>query len=237
MNVFKIVPIDQIQRLNIDPDDAKRLFNGPFGRGQAYEEQWLPLRVRRLEESGAMRDNGTVLGDYTSIGSFVSTPVFSGRARRIIEPLLGAQAQWFPLDFDECEYWIVNLLDTVELDPSTSVFKRFDGGKISTVRKYGFRAMDVGDHWLFKAREAPFSTLATDRFQNLVTAEGLTGFWFRCIWNSTLAPFSVDRVDDLTEILSRPEVYGPDGVSPGFESKWPADWKKRAQEIKKGIKH
>ena len=60
----------------------------------------------------------------------------SARAKQIFEPLLGENAQWLPLAFDECEYWLLNSLRVLDaLDLSQASVRHFTHGTGFTVEE------------------------------------------------------------------------------------------------------
>jgi hypothetical protein len=232
MRIYRVGCIDAAQRLDMAPEDQAHLFRGRLGSGKTFSEKWTPPTVWHMVLP-RLSDRNRRLCDITIVANHIGTPVLSARAKQAFEPRLGANVEWLPLPFDGCEYWLLNVLRTVELDKTRAVTRDFSDGQPGPVEKYAFHESDVADLWLFKAHSWPISVLCTERVRDLVEAEQLTGFWFRCAWDSTYEPFGIDRINDSSDVLSRPEIYGPDGIQPGFERYWPPEWKQRAQELKK----
>ena len=229
MRVFNISPHDDVQRFDMDVDLQVGVLRN-LGRGQAHEGPWTPIPVQRLKKPRKRREES--LCDLSAVAANVSVPVMSARARQVLEPILGADAQWLRLVFDEGEYWLLNLLRVVDaVDPTMAAVRRFPDGRVADIEEYAFVAEVVAREWLFKVSTATFDVLATDRLRELVLDHALTGFHFQPVWDSGHKPFRVFPGRD--HIRSRPEVFGPDGFVANYSEFWPAEWKELARQRKR----
>jgi hypothetical protein len=227
MRIYSVGPRDDVQRLDIDielrVDMLKRL-----GLGVPWEGAWTPPRAWRLQKP--RKRTPEPLCDWTTVGAAEGCPALSSRAKDVVEPLIGP-AQWLPLEFEECEYWLLNLLHLPEvLDVDASKVSRLPDGKVREIEEFAFRPPAVADEWLFKLSASPGSVFATDRFRDCVEREGLTGLFFQPVWDSEHAPFK--PIPDRGDIIKRPEIYGPKGFVPNVKELWPPEWKKHTQRIK-----
>lgn len=225
MQVFVVSSIDSAPRVSISDADLAHLFRGNLGRAKAYPKEWKPVIALRLK-----RPRERSVKPYCDI-SFVlameDVPLFSLRAKTCLEPVLGDAVQWLPLEFDEKEFWLVNVLETVAIDNSKANIKMYDGKPTSTIETYAFNTNEVFGKRLFKESSRTFSVLCTAEFKETILKHKLTGFFFECVWDSRYAPFS-SSLSNSVDIKSRPEIFGPDGVAPipkQFRERfWPPEW-------------
>lgn len=229
MRIYSIGPHDNVQRLDMNVDQRVAIMR-TLGRGAAHEGSWHPLPVWRLKKPRKRQTEE--LCDLTAVGAAEGVPVMSAHAKKILEPILGKGAEWLPLAFDEREYWLLNSLRVLDaLDLSQASIRHLPHGPVWSIEKYAFRPSVVADEWLFKVSTATNPVLVTDRFRSLVESEGLTGFFFQPVWDSEHRPFrpTANRED----ILTRPEIYGPEGFVTNLEEYWPPEWKEQARQIKR----
>jgi hypothetical protein len=224
MQVHYITPLDRAQRLDMTDEDVSRIFGStsPIGWAKPFEGAWTAPDTWRFKKPRKRKIED--LADVTAVLARCDSLVMSERAKSVLEPLLGDSAQWLPLAFPECEYWLLNLLRVVEMDDDAEIDfppSRTDNG---FVYAYSFRTRDVENEWLFKARKGTYAVLCTDRFIELVKREKLSGFWFGLVWDSDHKPFRDNAVSQEV-VRSRPEIYGPHGILPSFEHFWPEEWK------------
>lgn len=229
MRICSLEIRDDVQQLNADVNWQLEVLR-TLGRGARCAQPWNPVPVSRLHKPRKRRVEE--LCDVTAIAAHVDVPVFSERARNVLQPILGATAEWLPLAFDEAQYWLLNLLQVIDvLDVSKAHVRTLPNGRVLDIDTYAFKEELVSDQWLFKVVQHPFSVFATDRFRELVKVENLTGFFFQPVWDSDHAPFK--PIPGRAEILTRPEIYGPEGFVPNVQELWPDEWKQRAREMKK----
>jgi hypothetical protein len=232
MRIYSMGIHDDVQMLDTHVDQQVTTLRA-VGRGKQAEGIWQPLPVWRLKKPRKRKLED--LCDVTAVCASVDKPVMSSRAKRLLEPVLGTDAQWLALSFEECEYWILNSLRVLDaVDLSGSAVGYFPDGRVSDVEKYALRESVVADEWLFKASVAPYDVLVTERFRSLVTREKLTGIYFQPVWDSAHKPFSAFA--GRKEIATRPEVFGPKGFVPDREEFWPVEWKEEAEELKRQAK-
>jgi hypothetical protein len=149
---------------------------------------WVPLPVRRDYE---VKDNLTKpLGDRVGIDAETDPMVLSRRALDVLLPHIGSLGQVLPLAFDEAEYAFFNITNVVDaLDESKSELERFPStGRLSRVLRYAFKPEAVRDQLLFKIPQQPGGfAFVTDRFVEIVKANGLTGFGFDKKWTDEVS--------------------------------------------------
>ena len=232
MRIYDLSPIDDALLFSADVQHQLTVLR-PLGRGQSYEGHWVPLPVWPLKKPRKRRTEP--LCDLSSVAAMSSLPVLSARARQCFEPILEPYAQWLPLAFDDEPRWLLNSLRVIEaLDEPRSQITRFDDGRVSGIETYAFVESQVADEWLFKVATFPYLVLVTDRFRDLVMRSGLTGFHFQPVWDSEHRPFR--PTPGKAEMLTRPEIYGPDGFVPNMREYWPAEWKEQARQMKRSGK-
>ena len=226
MQVFEMSCIDAAPRLSASLNDQIRLFgDGLIGSGRAYTAVWHPLAVSRFHKP---RDRK--IRPYLDI-SFIlakgSTPVFSKLAKTCLTPVLGDTVQWLPVDFDEQEFWLVNVLESVSFDTEKSKITTYLGGGTGAIEQFAFDELTVKDKRLFKVKQKPIYVLCTERLRECVIQNQLTGFHFSVVWDSRYNPFPAG-LDNNTDVIGRPEIYGPYGIKPidkEFRHKfWPLEW-------------
>jgi hypothetical protein len=148
---------------------------------------WVPLPVRRDYE---VKDNLTKpLGDRVGIDARVDPMVLSRRALDVLLPHIGNLGQVLPLAFDEAEYAFFNITNVVDaLDEAKSELKYFSDGGFHRVLRYAFKPEAVRDQLLFKIPQQPGGfAFVTDRFVEIVKANGLTGFGFDKKWTDEVS--------------------------------------------------
>jgi hypothetical protein len=147
---------------------------------------WVPLPVRRDYE---IKDNLTKpLGERAGIDARVDPMVLSRRALDVLLPHIGNLGQVLPLAFDEAEYAFFNVTNVVDaLDEAQSELKYFSDGSFHRVLRYAFKPEAVRDQLLFKIPQQPGNfAFVTDRFVEIVRANGLTGFGFDKKWTDEI---------------------------------------------------
>jgi hypothetical protein len=136
------------------------------------------------------RTSKAKFADYSNLSHDVH-PVFSERAKRVLEPHLAGLGRWIQLDSDEAPYWLFFITNVVDaLDEAKSDVRRFaDGKRVMRIASYAFKPEVIRDQFLFTLPQQPGSDrLVTDRFIDLVHEHGLTGFWFQRLWSSERGP-------------------------------------------------
>ncbi len=144
--------------------------------------RWVPLPVIR---DYSVKDNLTKpLGDRVGIDADVDPMVLSRRALDVLLPYIGKLGQVLPLAFKEADYAFFNITNVVDaLDESKSELKYFSDGGFHRVLRYAFKPEAVCDQLIFKIPQQPCGfAFVTDRFVEIVKANGLTGFGFEKKW-------------------------------------------------------
>jgi len=200
MRICSLEIRDDVQQLDADVDWQLEVLR-TLGKGAKHAQSWQPVQVRRLKKPRKRRVED--LCDVTAIAAHTDVPVLSDRAKSILQPVLGSAVEWLPLVFDEAQYWLLNVLHVIDaLNVSKAHIRTLPSGRVLDIDTYAFKSEVVSDEWLFKVVQHPFSVLVTDRFRELVAAQGLTGCFFQPVWDSEHAPFK--PVPGRAEILTRP---------------------------------
>jgi hypothetical protein len=191
--VYSISVYDNVQRLDMSLEDQKRLMRGRVGSGKRVDGEWTPPKCGRFIKPRSRKPEK--LHDITFVLAKANIPLLSRKAKQLFEPLLGDQAQWLAVDFQECEYWMLNVLRLVDIDEEKSDIHHYPSGGMPLIRHYVFREKDISNEWLFKTNVHTYSVHCTDRVRELVEKEGLTGFWFRPLWDSDVGSLTLpDKV-------------------------------------------
>lgn len=153
--------------------------------GRRIQNPWKPILVKRMEPEKKLE-----LGDAPG---FV-LPVFSKRALAVLDPLIKNSVEKLELRFAEAEYYAINVisvLDVIDYDKSKYITYR-DGKRIMTFQKYVFRECEqLKDVNIFKIVDEPRRrAFVSDEFKKAVERNGLLGFKFKLVWDST------QKVDD-----------------------------------------
>jgi hypothetical protein len=126
------------------------------------------------------------LGDYSNL-SYDVHPVFSERAKQLLAPHVQGLGQWIELVSEhDPTYWlfyITNVVDALNVEKSEVVYFPSTPGKVMAIDRYTFKLEAVRDQVLFTLPQRPGSNrCVTDRFVDIIKANGLTGFEFKLLW-------------------------------------------------------
>ena len=182
---------------------------------------WQVLELRRMVEE---EENDFELTDFTSVGIDSRHPLCSSRVRETLATVCGVSGQWLGVDFPEKEYSMLNLTHVIDaLDAENSTLKYFkSSGNFDGIKRYAFFPELIEDEWIFREKTDRHGVFCTPRFVDLIKQEGWTGVELAPVWDSEHEPFMM--MPERSEILSRPEIYGPDGFIGGFQHVWPKEW-------------
>jgi hypothetical protein len=159
----------------------------------AVEERAFFAKHQRIE---VMRNNENLprgtkrqLGDYSNVNNNIH-PVFSVRAKQLLAPHLEGLGQWIELvSENDPVYWlfyITNIVDALDVQKSGLAYFKSTPGKVMDIDSYVFKPEAVVDQMLFTLPQRPGSNrCVTDRFVEIVKANGLTGFEFKPLWSSS----------------------------------------------------
>lgn len=148
-------------------------------RGDPWKPVWMYMIM--TDPEGGPREPADM--PWHSAG----TMVLKDRARRVLEPVLGEDAEWLPgYDSDGGELWLVHPWRIVDaLDEEHSDVERFkDSTKIMRVRKYALRAEALAGLRCFRLLQQPHRMFVTDEVASAVRVAGLHGTSFVPIWRS-----------------------------------------------------
>jgi hypothetical protein len=157
-------------------------------RSRARGEPWEPIWLFMVTTDPEGRPRRSA--DMPWCGS--QTMALKEPARRILEPVLGDDAEWLPAyDSDGENLWLVHpwrLVDALDEDHSDLV--RFqDGVKIMRVNRYALRGEAVAGMRCFRLPQQPHIMFVTDEVASAVSAAGFHGTGFVPIWRSLLHEF------------------------------------------------
>ncbi|HLK13229.1 MAG TPA: DUF1629 domain-containing protein [Fimbriimonadaceae bacterium] len=142
--------------------------------GSPRSESWQPLPAKIDPcENPAQRGKPV---DFPAVAGGMA---FSARALEALYPLIGDKIEALPLDCRDGRYYLINVLNKVELDEPRSEFRRVPSGRISTISKYAFpRGSTDGQH-IFKLKQKPLGeTFVSPEFKQAVEAHNLVGLVF-----------------------------------------------------------
>lgn len=145
--------------------------------GRSHLKQWKPIQVKRMEP-----EKGLELSDAPG---FIF-PVFSRRALNCLEPLINKNVEILPLDFDEKEYFGINIITVLDaIDYEKSIYKTYrDGKRIMAFKKYDFLPDVIKGIPIFKILdEKTRYAFVSDEFKQIVEKNELIGFSFKLVWN------------------------------------------------------
>jgi hypothetical protein len=172
------------------------------------------------------RGSKAKFSDYSNVNHNVH-PVFSQRAKRILEPHLQGLGRWIELESDEAPYWlffVTHIVDALDMEKSELLYFG-DGKRVMRIARYAFKADLIKDQFLFTLPQAPGKErLVTDRFIDLVAEHQLTGFWFQRLWSQTRGPEPA-----VMENRLRPRYTGLEPRSMRESGEAPQWWKKPAK--------
>ena len=106
-------------------------------------------------------------------------PVFSRRAWECLEPLISKNVEILPLDFNEKEYFGINVITVLDaIDYEKSIYKTYrDGKRIMAFEKYVFLPTVIEDVSMFKILdEKTRYAFVSDEFKQTVEKNNLLGF-------------------------------------------------------------
>lgn len=115
------------------------------------------------------------------------TIVAKNRARQVLEPVLGEDAEWLPgYDSDGEELWLVHAWRVVDaLDEAHSHIERYQSSdRIMSVRKFALRAEAVKGARCFRLPQLPGLVLVSDEVASAADAAELHGTRFLSVWSS-----------------------------------------------------
>ncbi|MBC7938225.1 MAG: hypothetical protein H7Z19_00435 [Chitinophagaceae bacterium] len=151
------------------------------------------------------RESNARFGDYSNVNHNVH-PVFSQRAKELLQPHLYGLGQWIELLSNEAPYWlffVTNLVDALDVERSKVLYFT-NSSKVMRIARYAFKRELLHDQWLFTLPQRPGSNrLVTDRFVDFAREHGLTGFRFHLLWSQEQG-----SVPDDMKAWERPSMPG-----------------------------
>lgn len=120
-------------------------------------------------------------GDFPSLGGI--PPVFSERAKNILEPLISDSVEFLPLACKDVPLYAVNVTRVLDcLDLSMSQFKRFSDGRIMRVERYVFKRECLEGEHMFKIPQQVRNRIyVSEIFKQTVENARLQGMFFYAI--------------------------------------------------------
>jgi len=149
------------------------------------------IRIERDEKSTPCTSKAKP-GDFSCL-DHGPLPMFSERAKQVLEPYIGKSGQWLKLECDESPYWLFNVTNVIDaLDESKSELLRFADGKVLRIARFAFHPERLRDQMIFGVSQRPLAhNLVTDEFVRLAEHHKLTGFEFKRVWSSEVAASTV----------------------------------------------
>lgn len=174
----------KVFRLLGDPDHYESLmapashdFRLNF-HGKSLKQVWKPLEV---EQCSNPDEPPRPPSDFPTL---VSVPVFSTRAVDAIGETLCHYGEFLPIVYKGVEYYAFNVTNIVDaLNVSESELFYIEDGVVFEVMSHVFRPEVIADQLIFKLPQITHrNEYVTERFVDLVTQHGLTGFSFWKVW-------------------------------------------------------
>ena len=146
--------------------------------GRKHLGNWKTIKVKRMEPEKKL-----TLSDAPGF----LFPVFSKNALKCLHPLIAKHVEILPLDFEEREYYGINVISVLEaIDYEKSIYKTFrDGKRIMAFKKYAFVSDVIRNIPIFKiSDEKTRYAFVSDDFKHVVEENNLLGFKFKLVWDS-----------------------------------------------------
>lgn len=146
--------------------------------GRSHLKNWKPIKVKRMEPEKEL--------NLSDAPGFIF-PVFSGKALRCLETLIYKNVEILPLDFNEKDYFGVNVITVLNaIDYDKSIYKTYrDGRRIMAFKKYVFLPEVIKDISIFKITDEKMRyAFVSDEFKQTVEKNNLLGFKFKLAWDS-----------------------------------------------------
>jgi len=171
VKIYRLVWQDGHDRVTLDGDTWDRVY--PLFDGTKRASKWKPVRMKLVKARKAPTD-------FPFIGPHV--PILSGRARAVVEPLVGSQAEFLPLAGLSPPYFALNVLNVLDaLDVKRSkVELDADDGTIAFVKRYAFKPEIVDGQTIFKVKDWEVTfVFVSEAFKKAVEKAKLTGVLFQ----------------------------------------------------------
>ena len=181
MKIYEVVPnSDVYDALYCNDDSEYRLILRFFGYYPYHQDKspkvWKPITVKI--------DPRHKKGDFPSLCPFL---VFSSRARKVLQPLIGNYVEFLPLKLegDLEQYAIAKIKQRTDcLDYSRAEFKRFpSSGRVMRVVKYAFKQGSLENKQFFNIPEQKARFFVSDKFKTCVESNNLEGLIFREVYS------------------------------------------------------
>ena len=154
----------------------------PFDRGepQTWKGRWQSPKIRFQREDIDLGDYPAPLIRGSNFPGFYMLPAWDAKAIALLDPLVGDAVEYLPLDCDEGEFWLVNVLDVADcLDWEQSELTYFDDGGLKGIGRYVFKPNCLEGHHMFRTPEHKYSRIfVSDEFKSLVENSDLVGLRF-----------------------------------------------------------
>ncbi len=171
---------DVYDALYCNDDSEYRLILRFFGYYPYHQDKspkvWKPITVKI--------DPRHKKGDFPSLCPFL---VFSSRARKVLQPLIGNYVEFLPLKLegDLEQYAIIKIKQRTDcLDYSRAEVKRFShSGRVMRVLKFAFKKGSLNNKNFFNIPEETAGIFVSDKFKNCVEDNNLEGLIFREVYS------------------------------------------------------
>lgn len=133
---------------------------------------WAPLAIK-IDQS---------MGGKSDFPSMEGIPVFSERAWRMLEPLIGRHVEALPIRHPKSDvFYAINVLEMVDaLDRKKSVVDLYPNGKVMSIEKYVFKATAIRGKSIFKIPETHgVLVFVSEEFRSCVERSKMKGLIFK----------------------------------------------------------
>jgi len=132
---------------------------------------------------------GSIESDHPKLWNAMETMVISKQALNKLEVILSDGVEVIPLNCDNREYCILNILSILDaVDYDNAEFERLSTGLIVGLEKYSFLLDKIGDNHIFKilVNDVVQETeiFVSDLFKKCIEEHELSGFKFEEAWDS-----------------------------------------------------
>jgi hypothetical protein len=146
--------------------------------------KWQPPSVRFItDEEGLFKEYPETAQPYLRDSDFTmykGAIVLNARAVRVLSPLMGDAVELLPLQCEEGEFWLLNVLQVLDcLDRERTVFTYWPDGDVKGASKIFFQAGCLEDRHIFRLPIHNYSRVyVSQAFKDLVDEHDLRGLRF-----------------------------------------------------------
>lgn len=140
------------------------------------KDDWVTPSVRFQSNAPSL----PALSHQSNFPGLYALPAWDAKAIELLNPLVENSVEYLPLDCDEGEFWLVNVLDVADcLDSEQSEFFTLEADGKQGVRHYVHKPGCLEGHHIFRTPEHRYKRIfVSDEFKALVENSDLVGLKF-----------------------------------------------------------